>query len=236
MSVTSTPAVNPAVRFEPALMRRKLSGTVFYGLCMHGGRDPAPRLGHAAGRCPGSWPAWLDWEFITGGPSRRPANAGILPALVGSLMVGIIVGVITFPVGIAAAIYLNEYASRQLAEPAAPDEHQQPRRRSIDHLRDPGAGGLRPADGARIDDPVRRAHADPPHPAGGHHRLDRGPEGGPERPARGRLCPGCDPLADGPRLGPAGGIAGDHDRDHPGHGPGHRRGGSADPHRCLRAS
>jgi phosphate transport system permease protein len=43
-------------------------------------------------------------------PSRRPQAAGILPALVGSIEIGLIVGVLTFPVGVAAAIYLHEYA------------------------------------------------------------------------------------------------------------------------------
>jgi phosphate transport system permease protein len=54
---------------------------------------------------------WLDPQFVTGVPSRRPANAGILPALVGSFEVGLIVGVLAFPIGVAAAIYLTEYAS-----------------------------------------------------------------------------------------------------------------------------
>ena len=53
---------------------------------------------------------WLSWDFITGAPSRRPANAGILPALVGSIMIAALVGLFAFPTGVAAAIYLNEYA------------------------------------------------------------------------------------------------------------------------------
>ena len=43
-------------------------------------------------------------------PSRRPAQAGILPALVGSIQLAIIVALITFPIGIGAAVYLAEYA------------------------------------------------------------------------------------------------------------------------------
>jgi phosphate transport system permease protein len=53
---------------------------------------------------------WLDVGFLTGVPSRRAESAGILPALVGSLEIGLITGIITFPIGVAAAIYLEEYA------------------------------------------------------------------------------------------------------------------------------
>jgi phosphate transport system permease protein len=53
---------------------------------------------------------WLDVGFLTGVPSRRAAAAGILPALVGSLEIGLMTGLISFPIGIAAAIYLEEYA------------------------------------------------------------------------------------------------------------------------------
>lgn len=54
----------------------------------------------------------LDSQFLTSSPSRIPAKAGIFPALVGTLWVTILVALITFPVGIGAAIYLEEYAGR----------------------------------------------------------------------------------------------------------------------------
>ena len=54
----------------------------------------------------------LDTQFLTSSPSRIPAKAGILPALVGTLWVTLLVALITFPIGIAAAIYLEEYAGR----------------------------------------------------------------------------------------------------------------------------
>jgi phosphate transport system permease protein len=53
---------------------------------------------------------WLDAQFLTGVPSRRPTQAGILPALVGSIELALIVALVTFPIGIGAAIYLAEYA------------------------------------------------------------------------------------------------------------------------------
>ena len=54
----------------------------------------------------------VDLQFYTSAPSRIPAKAGILPALVGTLWVTTLVAIMTFPIGVAAAIYLEEYAGR----------------------------------------------------------------------------------------------------------------------------
>ena len=48
---------------------------------------------------------WLDWQFLTSYPSRNPEKAGILSALVGSIVLVILTALIAFPVGVAAAIY-----------------------------------------------------------------------------------------------------------------------------------
>jgi phosphate transport system permease protein len=106
---TTIPA--PDIRFEPALMRRKLTGTFFYGACMLAIGILLLALVMLLFDVLVRGLPWLDPQFVTGVPSRRPANAGILPALVGSFEVGVIVGVIAFPIGVAAAIYLTEYSS-----------------------------------------------------------------------------------------------------------------------------
>jgi phosphate transport system permease protein len=54
----------------------------------------------------------VDLQFFTSAPSRIPAKAGILPALVGTLWVTTLVAIMTFPIGVAAALYLEEYAGR----------------------------------------------------------------------------------------------------------------------------
>jgi phosphate transport system permease protein len=54
----------------------------------------------------------VDLQFFTSAPSRIPAKAGILPALVGTLWVTTLVAIMTFPIGVAAAIYLEEYVGR----------------------------------------------------------------------------------------------------------------------------
>ncbi|RME64316.1 MAG: phosphate ABC transporter permease PstA [Caldilineae bacterium] len=54
----------------------------------------------------------LNWQFLTSFPSRRPERAGILSALVGSLWMMSVTAVVAFPVGVAAALYLEEYAPK----------------------------------------------------------------------------------------------------------------------------
>ncbi len=50
--------------------------------------------------------------FFTSGDSRDPAKAGVLSAIVGSLLVMFITLVLSFPIGVAAAIYLEEFAHK----------------------------------------------------------------------------------------------------------------------------
>ncbi|HJR58607.1 MAG TPA: phosphate ABC transporter permease PstA [Vicinamibacterales bacterium] len=54
----------------------------------------------------------LSWSFLTSYPSRRAQDAGILPALAGSLFVISLTALIAIPLGVSAAIYLEEYGGR----------------------------------------------------------------------------------------------------------------------------
>ena len=56
--------------------------------------------------------ARLDWSFFHNFPSRRPERAGIISAIVGSSLVMLITAVSAIPLGIAAGVYLEEYAAR----------------------------------------------------------------------------------------------------------------------------
>ena len=56
--------------------------------------------------------ARLSPGFITGYPSRRASQAGLLPALTGSVFVILLTALLALPVGVAAAIYLEEYGRR----------------------------------------------------------------------------------------------------------------------------
>ena len=57
----------------------------------------------------------LSWNFLTGFPSRRAADAGVWHALTGSVFVILVTGLIAVPIGVAAAIYLEEYGGRSFA-------------------------------------------------------------------------------------------------------------------------
>ncbi len=54
--------------------------------------------------------SWLSWDFVVNPQSPEPAIAGIRTALLGSLWVVLITLVFSFPIGVGAAIYLEEYA------------------------------------------------------------------------------------------------------------------------------
>src|SRR5919107_198283 len=53
----------------------------------------------------------LSWDFLTSFPSVIPANSGIYPALLGSLWLLGLTAIFSVPLGIGAAIYLEEYAT-----------------------------------------------------------------------------------------------------------------------------
>ena len=55
---------------------------------------------------------WLDVQFLREFPSRFPERAGIKSALWGTLWLIGLTAVISIPVGVAGAIYLEEYAKR----------------------------------------------------------------------------------------------------------------------------
>ncbi len=58
------------------------------------------------------WYSWINWNFLTGTQSSVPEYAGIRTALLGTLWVILIVILFAVPVGIGAAIYLEEYATQ----------------------------------------------------------------------------------------------------------------------------
>lgn len=54
----------------------------------------------------------LGWQFLSNYPSRKPEEAGILSAWVGTVWIMLLTGIITFPLGVAAATYLEEYSKK----------------------------------------------------------------------------------------------------------------------------
>jgi len=55
---------------------------------------------------------YLSWNFLTSYPSRFPDQAGILPSLFGTIWIMGLTALFSFPLGVFAAIYLEEYAKK----------------------------------------------------------------------------------------------------------------------------
>lgn len=55
---------------------------------------------------------WLDWDFIVNFPSRFPDRAGIKSALAGTIWLISLTAAISLPIGVAAAVYLEEFSRR----------------------------------------------------------------------------------------------------------------------------
>jgi phosphate transport system permease protein len=58
-----------------------------------------------------AWPA-LSWGLFTDPPSTVPEEAGGRPAILATLYLGLIVLLLSVPIGVLTAIYLEEYANR----------------------------------------------------------------------------------------------------------------------------
>ena len=110
--MSSSAAMMSSEQLRAGLSRRKMLDQVFViaGLAVMMGclailavlfidlvRDGAPRFG---------------WDFLTNFASRRAANAGILAAWVGTSLIMLVTAVCAVPVGVMAAIYLEEYAPK----------------------------------------------------------------------------------------------------------------------------
>jgi phosphate transport system permease protein len=59
-----------------------------------------------------AWPA-LDWKLLSEPPSTVPEEAGGRPAILATLYLGLIVLLLSVPIGVMTAIYLEEYANRE---------------------------------------------------------------------------------------------------------------------------
>ncbi len=54
----------------------------------------------------------LSWEFISESPRKMMTEGGILPCIVGTAILSFGSMLIAFPIGVASAVWLNEYGSR----------------------------------------------------------------------------------------------------------------------------
>ena len=91
--------------------RRRIIASVFAFSCAAAATLCVVLLFLLVGKIFSEGAAWLNWDFLRNLPSRHPEKAGIKSALAGSLWLTGLTAVISLPVGIGAAVYLEEYAA-----------------------------------------------------------------------------------------------------------------------------
>jgi len=87
----------------------QLREKLFVGLCIGAVVLPVLLLLGLVGQLFADALGRLSWDFVTAYPSRKAELAGILPAAVGSLYLILLTAAICLPVGVGAAVYLEEY-------------------------------------------------------------------------------------------------------------------------------
>ncbi len=55
----------------------------------------------------------LSWSFLTNAPSSLPSRAGTRPAILGTIYMMLLLIVMTVPLGVGTAVYLEEYANKE---------------------------------------------------------------------------------------------------------------------------
>lgn len=98
--------------FEPRQKRRYQTGRVFSFLFLAATLVGVAVLALLLVDILRTGASHLSTGFITGNASRIPSRAGIWPSLIGSLWVMGLTAIFSFPLGIATAIWLEEYAGR----------------------------------------------------------------------------------------------------------------------------
>ena len=103
--------ISPA-DFQKGKSRRKWMGRAFHGLCLLSVAIALGMLAVLLIYLMVQGVTRIDWSFLTSFASRHPEQAGIKAALLGSIYVVVVAGVVAFVLGVATALYLEEYAAR----------------------------------------------------------------------------------------------------------------------------
>ena len=96
----------------PELVARRRRGKVFQYLCLSATLVGVVTLVVLLADVLIDGVAWLTPTFFTEFPSRIPARAGIKSALYGTVWLMGLCALISFPLGVAAAVWLEEYAKK----------------------------------------------------------------------------------------------------------------------------
>ena len=104
----------PATRFNPRLERRHRIGSLFNGLFIFSISIGIVGLVALIVQVLVRGLPWLSWSFISSYPAPDPAKAGLLAALAGTIWLMGLTAAFTVPVGLGAALYLEEYAEENI--------------------------------------------------------------------------------------------------------------------------
>lgn len=110
MSAQATAAIPASNVWRPSQARRRWSGWLFYGLAVFSTLLGLIMLGALLFDIFTDGARQVDWHFLSNYPSRFAEQAGLRSALLGSLWMLAFTAIIAFPLGVGAAIYLEEYA------------------------------------------------------------------------------------------------------------------------------
>lgn len=109
--VMSSPAfLNP----NPLTRKRKIKDLLFKGVCILSAVVAVAILAMLVGKVLLDGAGRVSWDFIQRMPSAMfPSKAGIMSPLVGSIYIMVLTVLIVVPVGVAAAVYLEEFTVRK---------------------------------------------------------------------------------------------------------------------------
>ena len=99
-------------RFNPKISTRRIWGQIWYSLFLLAILIGVIGLTILIIRILVQGIPWLSITFLTEFPSRFPERAGMKSAIFGSIWIIGLTAVFTVPVGVGAAIYLEEYARK----------------------------------------------------------------------------------------------------------------------------
>jgi phosphate transport system permease protein len=94
------------------LKMRKLKNSMFHGLFLISTFFGVFVLGLLLFDLISKAIGWLDWQFVSSFDSRRPEKSGMIAGIVGSFWLMMITAPLSFILGVATAIYLEEYAKK----------------------------------------------------------------------------------------------------------------------------
>ncbi len=92
--------------------RRRPSERLFRLVCLAATAGPLGVLAWLVGDTLVDGIDRLSWSFLASYPSRHAEQAGILPAVAGSLWLIVTTALIALPIGVGAALFLEEYGGR----------------------------------------------------------------------------------------------------------------------------